>query len=222
MSQYIKNLISQGEHQRQDFKFEISDSRKIAKSLSAFSNTDGGRLLVGVKDNGSISGVRSDEEYFMIEAAAQMYCKPEVFFTSKQWKVDGKTVLEIEIPPDRENRPVMARDAEGKWLPYLRVDDQNLVANQVLLRVWEKQKKSAGVFIKYSKAEKDLLAYLDANKTISLSKYCKIANIPHRLAQNILVNFILLEIIDIVITEKQTYYKINEDFDLREIEDRFK
>ena len=37
---YIYKLIEEGEHQQQDFKFEISDARKIAKSLSAFSNTD--------------------------------------------------------------------------------------------------------------------------------------------------------------------------------------
>ena len=55
---YIYKLIEEGEHQQQDFKFEISDARKIAKSLSAFSNTDGGRLLIGVKDNGKIAGVR--------------------------------------------------------------------------------------------------------------------------------------------------------------------
>ena len=68
--QYIHALIAEGEHQQQDFKFEISDARKIAKTLSAFSNTDGGRLLIGVKDNGKIAGVRSDEEQYMIEAAA--------------------------------------------------------------------------------------------------------------------------------------------------------
>ena len=68
---YIYKLIEEGEHQQQDFKFEISDARKIAKSLSAFSNTDGGRLLIGVKDNGKIAGVRSEEEIYMIEAAAR-------------------------------------------------------------------------------------------------------------------------------------------------------
>jgi len=52
MSHYIKNLIEEGEHQQLDFKYEISDSKKIARSLVAFANTDGGRLLVGVKDNG--------------------------------------------------------------------------------------------------------------------------------------------------------------------------
>ena len=49
MSQHIKNLISQGEHQQLDFKYEISDSKKIARSLVAFANTDGGKLLIGVK-----------------------------------------------------------------------------------------------------------------------------------------------------------------------------
>ena len=63
---YIHTLIAEGEHQQQDFKFEISDARKIAKTLSAFANTDGGRLLIGVKDNGRIAGVRSEEEKYMI------------------------------------------------------------------------------------------------------------------------------------------------------------
>jgi len=63
----IKILIAQGEHQQLDFKFEISDAAKIARSLVAFANTDGGKLLIGVKDNGVIAGVRSEEEKFMIE-----------------------------------------------------------------------------------------------------------------------------------------------------------
>ena len=94
-SSYIKNLIKSGENQQLDFKFEISDSRKIARTLVAFSNTDGGTLLIGVKDNGRISGIRSDEEFFMVQAAAGMYCRPEINFESKRWVVEGKTVLEI-------------------------------------------------------------------------------------------------------------------------------
>ena len=34
-TEYIHALIAEGEHQQQDFKFEISDARKIAKTLSA-------------------------------------------------------------------------------------------------------------------------------------------------------------------------------------------
>ena len=57
-TQYIHKLVAEGEHEHQDFKFEISDARKIARSISAFANTGGGRLLVGVKDNGKIAGIR--------------------------------------------------------------------------------------------------------------------------------------------------------------------
>jgi predicted HTH transcriptional regulator len=96
---YIQALINEGEHQQQDFKFGITDSRKIARSLVAFANTDGGRLLIGVKDNGIIAGVRSEEEYYMIESAAQLYSKPEIRFESKVWKEESKTVMEVWVPP---------------------------------------------------------------------------------------------------------------------------
>ncbi|WP_418631273.1 helix-turn-helix domain-containing protein [Waltera sp.] len=35
------------------------------RSVSAFANTRGGRLLIGVRDDGHISGVKSEEEIFM-------------------------------------------------------------------------------------------------------------------------------------------------------------
>ena len=41
-----------------------------SEELVAFANTGGGRLLIGVKDNGKIAGIRSEEELYMIEAAS--------------------------------------------------------------------------------------------------------------------------------------------------------
>lgn len=99
---HIHRLIAEGEHQMLDFKFEISDCRKIARSLVAFANTDGGRLLIGVKDNGVISGIRSEEEKHMIEASALMYCKPKVKYTVKEWNLNGKIVLEVIIPKNED------------------------------------------------------------------------------------------------------------------------
>ena len=73
----------------------IDDSKKIARTLAAFANTEGGRLLIGVKDNGNISGVNVEEEFHMIEAAAEMYCKPAIEFETQIWKVEFKSVLEV-------------------------------------------------------------------------------------------------------------------------------
>ena len=49
MLHHITKLIAEGEHQQLDFKFEISDAHKIARTLVAFANTGGGRLLVDRK-----------------------------------------------------------------------------------------------------------------------------------------------------------------------------
>ena len=113
-TEYIHALIAEGEHQQQDFKFEISDARKIAKTLSAFANTDGGKLLIGVKDNGKIAGVRSDEEQYMIEAAAGLYCSPEVNYTMQTYLVEGRSVLVVQIE-ESDRKPVYAKDETGKY-----------------------------------------------------------------------------------------------------------
>ena len=118
-TEYIHALIAEGEHQQQDFKFEISDARKIAKTLSAFANTDGGKLLIGVKDNGKIAGVRSDEEQYMIEAAAGLYCSPEVNYTMQTYQVEGRSVLVVQIE-ESDRKPVYAKDETGKYSSPIR------------------------------------------------------------------------------------------------------
>lgn len=130
---YIQKLISEGEHVCQDFKFAISDARKIAKSLSAFANTQGGRLLVGVKDNGKIAGVRSEEEIYMIDAAAQMYCQPPVKLENYIYKVEGKDVLEVRVA-ESDRKPICALDETGKAWAYVRIKDENILASPVHLK----------------------------------------------------------------------------------------
>ena len=208
MSSYIHKLIDQGEHQQQDFKFEISDSKKIARSLAAFSNTDGGKLLVGVKDNGAIAGVRSEEEFYMVEAAAQMYCRPEVEFKMKEWNVNGKMVLEIDIPKSA-NGPYSAPDKDGKWMVYIRVKDQNLLANTVLLSVWRLRKRKEGITVRFTDKEKILLDYIDKEGPVTISKFRKIAGISRKVAEKVLVDLITLKIIKMEVTEKVVFYHIN-------------
>lgn len=166
---YIHALITEGEHQQLDFKFEISDARKIARTLSAFSNTDGGRLLIGVKDNGRISGVKSDEEFYMVESAASLNCKPEVHFETRNHQVDGKNVLEIFIPPV-ERKPVYARDKDNRWMAYIRIADENILANIIQLEVWKEEHKKRGKLLEFTRNEEFLLRYLEKAGGASLAK----------------------------------------------------
>jgi len=204
---HIQSLIEQGENQRLDFKFEISDSRKIARTISAFSNTDGGTLLIGVKDNGIVSGVRSEEEIYMAEASAKMYCKPEANFRVKQWNEAGKTVLEIQIPK-MNDAICYAQNHDEKWLAYVRVNDNNYLANAVLMRVWKRNLSAYPTHMQYTEREKLLLEYLTQNPHISLSIFCSLAVISRNTAETILVNLIMLDVVELFYTEKNVLYRI--------------
>jgi predicted HTH transcriptional regulator len=204
---YIKNLILSGEHQQLDFKFEISDSRKIARTLVAFSNTDGGTLLIGVKDNGNISGVRSDEEFYMVQAAAGMYCKPEIEFDSKRWVVEGKTVLEVTIPKGRDY-PYFAQTEPGKWLAYIRVKDENILATTVHLKVWRNKTRDRGILMTYSDKVKSLMEYLEERKYISISRFCRIAFLPKNAAEDVLADLIYFGLIESVYKDHHFVYAL--------------
>jgi predicted HTH transcriptional regulator len=207
---HIEKLILQGEHLQQDFKFAITDSKKIARSIAAFANTQGGRLLLGVKDNGNIAGVRTDEEYYMIEAAASLYCKPPVPFKAKEWHVNGKTVLEITIQPSTL-KPHSAPNKDGIYRVYIRVGDKNLLANSVLLKVWKRQLDHKGTFISMAGPEKLLLEYLQTHETVSKSKFCKLAHISSFKSEKALVNLVSMNLLKINFTEQQVTYSLSDE-----------
>ena len=192
-AQYIHALIAEGEHQQQDFKFEISDARKIAKTLSAFSNTDGGRLLIGVKDNGKIAGVRSDEEQYMIEAAARLYCRPEVSYSMQTYQVEGRSVLLVQID-ESDRKPVYAKDEVGKYLAYL--------------RIWQQSESPKGELMEYTEREQLLLDLLEQNDRLSLNRYCRLAHLSRRAAEHLLAKFIRYDIVEPVFEGHKFHFKL--------------
>lgn len=158
---YIHGLIQEGEHEHQDFKFAITDAPKIAHSISAFANNDGGHLLIGVRDNGTVAGVRSDEDIYMIEQAALMYCRPAQKVEITAFAVEAGAIVVRARIPKADKRPVYARDTDGSWRAYFRVKDENIVAHPVMLAAWERMARGGDTLFALSQAETALLTYLD-------------------------------------------------------------
>ena len=156
MKDHNHRLIAEGEHQRLDFKFEIADARKIARTLVAFANTDGGRLLIGVKDNGAIAGVRSDEEYYMLEAAAGIYCKPAVSFEFKEWNINGKTVLVSGCGPIGVMAIGVAKAMGAKAIYATDISDYRLSLAKVMNPTATLNAKDPEMFAKLNEATKGL------------------------------------------------------------------
>lgn len=206
---YLRSLIAEGEHQQLDFKFEINDARKIARTLSAFSNTDGGRLLIGVKDNGRIRGVCSDEEYYMAESAATLYCKPEVAFKTRNHQIDGKSVLEIYIPPVAR-RPVYARDHDNRWMAYIRVADENSLAGIVQLEVWKEEHKERGRLLEFTRSEEFLLHYLDKVPGATLVKILGDTGFRRKELVTLMTKLVLFDVVEMRFEEGENRFLLRE------------
>lgn len=216
MERYLKKLIAEGENQKLDFKYCISDSRKISRTLSAFANTDGGVLLIGVRDNGSIAGVRSDEEYYMIETASKLFCRPEIPVSVKQHFHEGKTILEVKVDKG-EKIPYEAKLEDGRWKAFFRQNDQNLEANGVLLQLWRKRERKTGIFIRFGKTENLLMEHLKQYGSITLSAFRKVAKIPAFRAEKIIVSFLLCDVLLMDASEKGFRYILNQKINMDEI-----
>lgn len=203
---YLLNLIKEGEHQQQDFKYRVSDACKLAKSVSAFANTDGGRLLIGVRDDGHLSGVRSEEEIFMMHQAAYKYCKPEPSIKFDTFHVDGRTIVMATVPPS-DKKPVCAEDEDGKRRAYIRIADENIVASPVHLALWRETQKPRGSVMTYDDSVRQLLDAMEGRQT--LKQIVKRSNLPRYQVIPLLARLIRFDTAKWEYTDQQFLFSLN-------------
>jgi len=114
----LKKLLEQRESTELEFKSRLPDTGHLAVLISAFANTNGGRLVVGVRDDRSVVGLhRVDRARLRIEQALKAV-SPSVQVKTETISIDGKSVLVVTIP-------------KGIQSPYL-------AAGQVLQRLGDR------------------------------------------------------------------------------------
>ena len=206
----IRKLILQGEGTTLDFKKTITNNEKIAKSLVAFANNRGGQLLIGVADDGSIKGVKSEEEErYMIIKSAHQYCKPAIEPEFEEIYVDSKLVLVAKIPKS-DTKPHYALDENKKWWVYFRVKDKSILASKIIIDVLKQEHTQTGQLITYTVQEKKLMQYLSDEGRITLKQFSKLTRSSNKQAQRILVSFILADLIRPHTSEKEEYFTLTD------------
>ncbi len=175
---YLYELIKSGEGQRLDFKQHISSAAKIARTLVAFANSEGGMLLVGVDDHGQISGVDQAQERHVLLQAAKKFCDPLLYLHFRERLAQRKVVLEVVV--DKSNKQHRALDEAGRWLPWVRVEDQTVLAPGAAHEL-EIEALSDPIPILMER-HLGLMNYLEENDQISIKDYMQIMNISYGMA----------------------------------------
>ncbi len=183
----VKQLIWQGEGVQLDFKKTITSCEKIAKTMTSFANNRGGKLFIGVADDGSIKGVKSEEEEkFMIEKACTFFVKPMLEPNFEEIYIDDKIVLVVHIEAS-EIKPHYALTEDKKWLVYVRVNDKSILASETVIEAI-----TVNDFLAID-ASKDqiLLDYFLTSDKITLLKFEQITQLNNKAAAAIIANNVL-------------------------------
>ena len=148
----LREMLVKGEHAEQDFKRSIAAKEKIAKTLAAFANGNGGRLLVGIDDNGHITGTDTEEAMYLLYEAAEHFCDPPVDLDFVVHEEDGTEVLEVTVLRSLK-KPHAAKDEKGEWQVYVRLGDETIAtaAERPAFRqrkITEQERKAIAAWLK--------------------------------------------------------------------------
>ena len=101
------NEIKNGESRTLEFKKELSqDSSKWIKTIVAFANGAGGKLLIGVSNKGEVIGIPQETDIFSLrdkisDTIGQM-CEPQIMFDIYQESVVDKVIVVVEVFPGND------------------------------------------------------------------------------------------------------------------------
>ncbi|MBM4431382.1 MAG: DeoR family transcriptional regulator [Chloroflexi bacterium] len=105
----IRTLISQGEGQRLELKRSLAELETGARAAAAMANTDGGHILFGVRDDGTILGVQiGAQTRERVVQAITDNTDPTLYPSVEYVDLDGRTVIVVTVSRS-EDRPHLVR-----------------------------------------------------------------------------------------------------------------
>ncbi len=120
----LLEIIANGENSGVEFKRDTLENYSLAKEIVAFSNLDGGLVLLGVDDDGSIKGITRDHVEQWVMNACRDKIRPGIipFFEIIKDIQSGKDVAVVRVP---RGGYVYSQWHNNKHTYYIRVGTQS-------------------------------------------------------------------------------------------------
>lgn len=187
----LKRLAALGEGPRLEFKNRVPRPDRIAREIIAFANTDGGTVLLGVDDDGTVVGLRdADEELFALDEALASRIEPPLSVRLTRVHVSRRReVVVVEVPPS-DDRPHFLRpegDPAQRRVAFVRVGEESVEASRAAVDLMKADGRGDAVHFTFGDAERRLLEYLDRFERITVREYGRLARVPPWRASRTLV-----------------------------------
>lgn len=210
----LEQLVELGEGIRLEFKRRVPQPERIAKEIVAFANTHGGRIVLGVEDDGTILGVdHASEEEFLLRQATDAHCRPPVHYETERVVVEPRCdVLVVTVSESRTKPHVVVADGDDsseEGTVYVRVEAKSMEASPETVHNLNEEEEKRGVTFEFGETESLLMRYLDDYGRISVSQLAQLADIPPERASQTLLRLTKADLLHLHPDEDGDYFTLN-------------
>ncbi len=128
----LLELIRNGENSGVEFKRDDIRPEELAKELCALANLEGGHVLLGVEDDGKVTGLTRDPhdaELWVMNVCRGDHLRPPVIPYWETISVEGRIVGVITLPGDLPDKPYKAKRGSA-WLVFIRRGSTSVEASR--------------------------------------------------------------------------------------------
>ncbi|WP_231471433.1 RNA-binding domain-containing protein [Thioalkalivibrio sp. HK1] len=124
----LLELIANGENSGVEFKRDDLRPEQLAKEIVAFANFQGGRILLGVEDDGTISGVqREDLKQWIMDTVFGRYVHPMITPFYEEVKIDDQHRVAVIRVSQGTTKPYVVRNNDREDI-YIRLESTSRIA----------------------------------------------------------------------------------------------
>ncbi|HEX2900765.1 MAG TPA: ATP-binding protein [Bacteroidia bacterium] len=189
----LQLLVAQGEGLHLEFKQKLPDWPKLMREIVAFANTEGGTLLIGVDDDGTISGLKDPRE---IEEALvlhlQEWIRPTLDLVLDVVPLTRKrAVVAIKVPRST-TKPhyALEKPLDPQGFVLVRIADNSVRASKETVELLRYEGRQRDMKVEYGDKERVLMHFLASNAAITVKEYADLAGIPNAAASRTLVHLV--------------------------------
>ncbi len=198
----LRKLVAAGEGSRLEFKRKATHPEKIVREMIAFANTNGGILLLGIGDDGTVPGLKFPEgEIHVMQKALQNVTPPLQYCETLIPIGNARTVIQYEVA-ESENKPHYYKYDATLKESFVRINDKSIKASREVREILRRQQKKKDIKFWYAEHEKLLMQYLDKNTSITLSEFIALSGLKKFYASKKLVILVLADVLRITPNEK--------------------
>lgn len=209
----FKDIIAAGEGVKVEFKRKLNKPEKIAKEICAFANTKGGVLLVGVDDDSSIVGIKSEKtEIDIIDKACMFFIQPEIFPEYQIFEENGKDILCVIINEGSKKpyKAITEIDDSGNehYQAFIRVGENSIPASSEMTRLLKSQSENKPLRMSIGDKEKRLFDFLSKYEKVTVRDFATLVNISTRRAERLLIRLVRAGVIQIHTDSHNDYFTL--------------